>query len=166
VLLADDHPLMLRMPGIDGLACLDRIIARHPQTKVVVLTVSADPDHAQAAFKHGACGYIVKGIDVHDLPSAINQAVDGTAYHVLGLPALNEDSAANSAGPTERLAKSCGSPNRPSSSISPTSIGRSTPATAQRRRVGPTRAAWSAPNATTRPRDNTNDPQPTDDERK
>jgi len=94
--------LDLRMPGIDGLGCLDRIIARHPRAKVVVVSASADPDQIQAAFKHGACGYVVKGIDVIDLPSAVRQAVDGTAYHALGLPALNEESAAKAAGLTER----------------------------------------------------------------
>ena len=94
--------LDLRMPGIDGLGCLDRIVARHPNTKVIVLSVTSDPERIQAAFRHGACGYIVKGIDVIDLPSAIRQAVDGTAYHALGLPAVNEESAAKAAGLTER----------------------------------------------------------------
>jgi DNA-binding NarL/FixJ family response regulator len=94
--------LDLRMPGIDGLGCLDRIVARHPRAKVVVLSADSDPERIQAAFKHGACGYVVKGIDVIDLPSAIRQAVDGTAYHALGLPALNEESAAKAAGLTER----------------------------------------------------------------
>jgi NarL family two-component system response regulator LiaR len=94
--------LDLRMPGMDGLACLDRIVARHPQTKVVMMSSITDPERIQATFKHGACGYIVKTIDAADLPSAIRQAVDGTAYHALGLPALNEESAANAAGLTDR----------------------------------------------------------------
>jgi DNA-binding NarL/FixJ family response regulator len=94
--------LDLRMPGIDGLGCLDRIIANDPRTKVVIVSASGDPDLIQAAFKHGACGYVVKGIELIDLASAIRQAVDGTAYHALGLPALNEESAAKAAGLTER----------------------------------------------------------------
>jgi DNA-binding NarL/FixJ family response regulator len=94
--------LDMRMPGVDGLGCLDRIRARYPQTKVVVLSVSADPEQVQAAFKHGACGYVVKSIDSADLASAIRQAVDGTAFHALGLPALNEESSAKAAGLTER----------------------------------------------------------------
>lgn len=94
--------LDMRMPGIDGLGCLDRIRARYPRAKVVVLSVSTDPEQVQAAFKHGACGYVIKSIDSVDLPSAIRQAVDGTAYHALGLPALNEESVAKAAGLTER----------------------------------------------------------------
>jgi DNA-binding NarL/FixJ family response regulator len=94
--------LDMRMPGLDGLTCLDRIVARYPETKVVVVSGDSDPELIQAAFKHGACGYVVKGIATHDLPSAIRQAVQGTAYHALGLPALNEDSVAKAAGLTER----------------------------------------------------------------
>jgi DNA-binding NarL/FixJ family response regulator len=92
----------MRMPGVDGLGCLDRIRARYPRAKVVVLSVSTDPQQIEAAFKHGACGYVIKSIDSTDLASAIRQAVDGTAYHALGLPALNEESVGRAAGLTER----------------------------------------------------------------
>jgi NarL family two-component system response regulator LiaR len=101
-MLPDVVLLDLRMPGMDGLACLDRIVARHPQIKVVIVSSITDPERIQATFKHGACGYIVKTIDVADLASAVRQAVAGTAYHALGLPALNEESAANAAGLTDR----------------------------------------------------------------
>jgi NarL family two-component system response regulator LiaR len=94
--------LDLRMPGLDGLSCLDRIVARHPTCKVVVLSGLSDPELIQAAFKRGACGYVVKTIIVDDLPSAIRQAVDGTAYHASGLPALRADTGAAAAGLTER----------------------------------------------------------------
>jgi DNA-binding NarL/FixJ family response regulator len=39
---------------------------------------------------------------VADLPSEVREAVDGTAYHALGLPGLNEESAANAAALTDR----------------------------------------------------------------
>jgi DNA-binding NarL/FixJ family response regulator len=94
--------LDLRMPGIDELACLDRIAARHPATRVVVLSVSSDPEVIQAAFEHGACGYLVKSIDLADVASAITRALDGMTYQAVGLPALNEESAADAAGLTER----------------------------------------------------------------
>jgi DNA-binding NarL/FixJ family response regulator len=100
------HPdlllLDLRMPGLDGLACLERVRARHPKLKVVVLSMCSEPEQIQAAFKRGACGYVLKSIDANDLTSAIRQAVDGTAYHAFGLPALDEDTSARLAGLTER----------------------------------------------------------------
>jgi DNA-binding NarL/FixJ family response regulator len=61
-----------------------------------------EPEQIQAAFKRGACGYVLKSIDANDLTSAIRQAVDGTAYHAFGLPALDEDTSARLAGLTER----------------------------------------------------------------
>jgi DNA-binding NarL/FixJ family response regulator len=94
--------LDLRMPGLDGLACMDRIAAHYPKTKMVVLSATSDPELIQAAFRHGACGYVVKGIDIRDLASAIRQAIHGTAYHALGLPALDEQSTAKAAGLSER----------------------------------------------------------------
>jgi DNA-binding NarL/FixJ family response regulator len=95
--------LDMRMPGVDGLGVLDRIVARHPRVKVVMLSATHDPDHVQAAFKRGACGYVVKTIGLSDLPAAIRQAVEGTAYLAQGLPALcQEESVAREKGLTER----------------------------------------------------------------
>jgi len=96
--------LDLRMPGIDGLGCLQRIRARHPEVKVVICSMSTDVDQIQAAFQRGACGYVVKSIPPGDLGPAIRQSVDGTAYHALGLPAMSEETAARAAGLTEREA--------------------------------------------------------------
>lgn len=94
--------LDLRMPGVDGLGCLERIRARHPMVKVIILSMTTDPEQIQAAFKRGACGFLIKTIDLNDLASAIRQAVAGTAFHALGLPALNENAVARAAGLTER----------------------------------------------------------------
>jgi DNA-binding NarL/FixJ family response regulator len=92
----------MRMPGIDGLGCLDRIRLRHPNVKVVIFSVSTNTEHIQAALARGASGYIVKNINPLDLPSALRQAVEGTVYHALGLPELNDTSIAKAAGLTER----------------------------------------------------------------
>jgi DNA-binding NarL/FixJ family response regulator len=94
--------LDLRMPGVDGLGCLERIHDRYPKIKVVILSMTTDPEQIQAAFKRGACGFVIKSIDPVDLASAIRQAVNGTAFHALGLPALNENAVARSAGLTDR----------------------------------------------------------------
>jgi DNA-binding NarL/FixJ family response regulator len=94
--------LDMRMPHMDGLACLDQIRKNCPKVKVIVLSVYSDPEHIQAAFNHGASGYIVKSVNPLDLPSAIRQAVDGTVFHALGLPEADEASAGKAAGLTER----------------------------------------------------------------
>jgi DNA-binding NarL/FixJ family response regulator len=94
--------LDLRMPGIDGLGCLERIRARYPRVKVVVLSASTNPEQIQAALARGACGYVVKTIAGQDLASAIRQAIEGTVYHAIGMPEMSETAIAKSAGLTER----------------------------------------------------------------
>jgi DNA-binding NarL/FixJ family response regulator len=95
--------LDLRMPGADGLTCLAQIKKRHPDVKVVVLSVSTDENVIQTVLMRGASAYIVKSINPIDLPSALRQAVEGTTYTAIGLPEPGE-SAAKAAGLTEREA--------------------------------------------------------------
>ena len=77
--------LDIRMPGVDGLTCLELLRKRFPEVKAVVLSVYSDPEHIQGALSRGARGYIVKSIDPRDLPSALRQAVEGTVFHALGV---------------------------------------------------------------------------------
>jgi DNA-binding NarL/FixJ family response regulator len=93
--------LDLRMPGADGLTCLAQIRKRHPDVKVVILSVSTDENVIQTVLKRGASAYIVKSINPIDLPSALRQAVEGTVYNAIGLPAAS-DSPARAAGLTDR----------------------------------------------------------------
>jgi DNA-binding NarL/FixJ family response regulator len=94
--------LDIRMPQMDGLTCIELIRKRHPKVKVVVLSVFNDPDRIQAALRRGASGYIVKSVNPLDLPSALRQALEGTVYHALGLPDIDDEASAKSAGLTER----------------------------------------------------------------
>jgi DNA-binding NarL/FixJ family response regulator len=78
--------LDIRMPQMDGLACLDLIRRRHPKVRVVVLSAYTDHQHIESALRRGAAAYLVKGLNPMDLPSALRQAIDGTVFHVLGAP--------------------------------------------------------------------------------
>jgi len=92
----------IRLPQIDGLAVLELLRKRNPEVKVVVLSVFSDPEHIQAALKRGASGYIVKSVNPMDLASALRQAVEGTVYHVLGMPEATGANPAQEAGLTDR----------------------------------------------------------------
>ena len=94
--------LDMRMPQMNGLACLDLIRKRHPDVKVVILSVFSDAEHIQAALKRGASGYIVKTVNPLDLGAALRQAVEGTVYHAVGLQDADNDAGARAAGLTER----------------------------------------------------------------
>jgi DNA-binding NarL/FixJ family response regulator len=95
--------LDMRMPGMDGLTCLDRIRERHPNVKVVILSVSTDPDVIQDVLNRGASAYIVKSVNPVDVPSALRQALEGSVFNAIGLPEKQvADTAAKAAGLTER----------------------------------------------------------------
>jgi DNA-binding NarL/FixJ family response regulator len=95
--------LDLRMPEMDGLTCLDRIRKQHPKVKVVILSVSTDPEVVQTVLNHGAAAYIVKSVNPIDLGSALRQALDGTVFSAVGLPEKRaQDDAVKAAGLTER----------------------------------------------------------------
>ena len=92
--------LDMRMPGMDGLTCLERIRQRHPQVKVVMLSAFNEPEQISAALKRGASGYIVKSVNPLDLPAALRQILEGTVYHALGL--TDDDEPARGTGLTDR----------------------------------------------------------------
>jgi len=70
--------LDLRMPGMDGLTCLELLRQRHPRIKTIVLSGVDEPHVIRSAFTRGAVAFIRKHVDPRDLPSAVRQAVNGT----------------------------------------------------------------------------------------
>jgi DNA-binding NarL/FixJ family response regulator len=106
-LVSQTHPdlalLDLRMPEMDGLACLDRIRKEHPKVKVVILSVSTDPEIVQTVLNHGAAAYVVKSVNPIDLSSALRQALEGTVFSAVGLPEKTaQQDAVKAAGLTDR----------------------------------------------------------------
>ncbi|MDF1830994.1 MAG: nitrogen regulation protein NR(I) [Porticoccaceae bacterium] len=65
----------IRMPGIDGLALLEKIHAELPQLPVIITTAHSDLDSAVAAYQGGAFEYLPKPFDVDDLISVANRAI-------------------------------------------------------------------------------------------
>jgi two-component system, NarL family, response regulator YdfI len=95
--------LDLRMPGMDGLTCLELLRQRHPAVKAVVLSGVEDPNVMRAAFSRGAIAYIRKQVDPRDLPSALRQAANGTVTQpIFGEAEEPQQTPADDAGLTER----------------------------------------------------------------
>jgi DNA-binding NarL/FixJ family response regulator len=76
--------LDLRMPGMDGLRCLELLRERHPSVKAIIFSGSDDPAAVDAAFARGAVAFIQKAIDPADLPSVLRQAVAGNVVFAAG----------------------------------------------------------------------------------
>ncbi|GAA2336714.1 response regulator transcription factor [Dactylosporangium salmoneum] len=80
-LVAREHPdvvlMDLRMPRRDGVEATGLIRARHPQTRVVVLTTFADDEHILAALQAGALGYLTKDAGRVQIAQAVRAAAAG-----------------------------------------------------------------------------------------
>jgi DNA-binding NarL/FixJ family response regulator len=76
--LAPDVVLMdLRMPAMDGAEATGRILAEHPQTKVLVLTTYDTDADIVRAVEAGATGYLLKDSPRGQLVEAVRSAARG-----------------------------------------------------------------------------------------
>lgn len=67
----------IRMPVMNGVVATREIRARHPETKVVVLTTFDDSEYILNAINNGASGYLLKDIGSAELIAAVKNAYAG-----------------------------------------------------------------------------------------
>jgi DNA-binding NarL/FixJ family response regulator len=94
--------LDVRMPHMDGLACLDEINRRYPAIKVVMLSASTSPELIAAALRRGASAYLAKSVDPTDLPSTLRQAIEGNVWSTSDTDGADDSESAKRLGLTER----------------------------------------------------------------
>lgn len=80
-LLERQHPevciLDVCFPDGDGVDVLARVADRSPETRVLMLSGSRDPDTVKAAIDLGAHGYLCKDVGVVDVVRAVERVHDG-----------------------------------------------------------------------------------------
>ncbi len=64
----------LRMPRMDGVEATRKIVARHPDVAVLMLSAYGDDSLVIDALMAGAHGYLLKGVPARDLVDAITRA--------------------------------------------------------------------------------------------
>jgi DNA-binding NarL/FixJ family response regulator len=69
--------LDIRMPGTDGLACLDQIKARPEAVAVVMVTLYDDRRYVLEAIRRGAAGYLLKDASTEEVISTLQSVADG-----------------------------------------------------------------------------------------
>ena len=67
--------LDVRLPGIDGLATLQRALALHPDVSVLMMSAHSTVDIAVEAMKHGAVDFLVKPFPFQSLDAAVERAL-------------------------------------------------------------------------------------------
>ena len=97
VLVAD-----LVLPGLNGIEATRRVRKRHPDTRVVVLSMHADEPFVVEALAAGASAYVLKDTTATELLRAIAEAAAGRRYLsaaiVASLPGLDRSRPASSEG--------------------------------------------------------------------
>ena len=74
---ADIVLMDIRMPKMDGSYCTKMIKEQYPNTKVIILTTFDDDEFVFSALKHGASGYLLKGVSMDELYHAIKTVYNG-----------------------------------------------------------------------------------------
>jgi len=72
--------LDLLLPGLGGIDVARRVSKRSPRTKVVVLSMHTNEEHAVAALRSGASAYLTKNASGSELLLAIREACAGRRY--------------------------------------------------------------------------------------
>ncbi|MFJ8040930.1 response regulator [Kitasatospora sp. NPDC096147] len=82
-LAAETHPdvalVDVRMPVLDGLAAIGRLLALRPRPQVVMLTTFGDERNVTRALRSGATGFLLKDEGPQQLVSAVRAAAAGDA---------------------------------------------------------------------------------------
>lgn len=76
--LGPDVVLMdIRMPGLDGLAAIERLRERGLETQVIVLTTFDADDHVVRALRAGAAGFLLKDTPPPEIVRSIERVAAG-----------------------------------------------------------------------------------------
>jgi DNA-binding NarL/FixJ family response regulator len=67
----------VRMPRLDGVAATRRILAKHPETRVLVLTTFDEDEIVYEAFRAGASGFLLKTVPPTRLADAVRTIAAG-----------------------------------------------------------------------------------------
>lgn len=91
----------ISMPRLSGLEALRRLKANHDESRVIILTMHADPRLAAEALRSGAKGFVLKHSSGQELVDAIDAVLQGRTYLT---PALTEGVLALMSGPADPAA--------------------------------------------------------------
>lgn len=69
----------IRMPQLDGLGAMERILAESATAKVLILTTFGEEEYIDGAMSVGAAGFMLKSSDPEELIRGVYSVADGAA---------------------------------------------------------------------------------------
>ena len=70
----------ISMPGMDGITAISHIHARHPQVRLLVLSMYDTVDFVKRAVANGACGYLMKDAPPFELEQSVRSVMATGSY--------------------------------------------------------------------------------------
>lgn len=70
----------ISMPGMDGITAIAEIHARHPEVRLLVLSMYDTVDFVKRAVANGACGYLMKDAPPFELEQAVRSVMATGSY--------------------------------------------------------------------------------------
>ncbi len=70
----------IRMPGISGVAATQKIVASHPDVKIIALSSCTESPFPGNLLKAGAHGYLTKGASIEKMAQAIETVLTGKKF--------------------------------------------------------------------------------------
>src|ERR1051326_2064315 len=81
VILQPDAILLdITMPQLNGIDATRQLRKLVPQSKIIIVTMHADPEYVHEAFRAGASAYVLKQSAVSELVTAIETVFQGSTY--------------------------------------------------------------------------------------
>jgi len=80
-LLPDVVLMDISMPVMNGMDAARYLREKHPETKVIILTMHEHKEYIQGVIRCGAQGYIVKDVSAQEMISAIKTVMNGETYY-------------------------------------------------------------------------------------
>ena len=72
--------LDVALPLLNGIEAARQVKLIVPEARIIFVTMHADPNYVEEAFRVGACGYVLKHAAAGELIDAINRVLDGGRF--------------------------------------------------------------------------------------